>query len=179
MMGGLCQSVISGIVPGNRNADNVDARLEAHKYLVFPSKTIHTDGIKAGILTSFGFGQVGGSAVVIHPRYLFGALPAGVYAKYREVNRARGLLTYKAMSEMMISNNLVKIKEHPPYTGEQEIPVLLNSLARASPDKEGSYSFQGKFPTSISPDTSNSALALQSLTGGNAAGVGVDQGVFE
>lgn len=176
MMAGLCQSVITGIVPGNRNADNVDVRLQAHKHLVFPSKTIHTDGIKAGLMTSFGFGQVGGTCLVIHPRLLFGAMEPSAYAKYRQLNRARGQSTYKTMSEMMISNNLVKIKEHPPYTSEQEIPILLNSLARASPDKEGSYSFIGKLPTSVPISTANTALALQSLTSGKAAGVGVDHG---
>jgi hypothetical protein len=40
------------------------------------------------------------------------------------------------MSEMMTTNTLVKIKEAPPYSIGLETPVLLNSLARASPDKK-------------------------------------------
>jgi fatty acid synthase subunit alpha len=157
------------------STSNVDTRLQAHKYLLFPSKTIHTDGIKAGIMTSFGFGQVGGAAVIVHPRYLWGAVEPSAYARYRELNRGRALASYKSMSEMMIGNNLVKIKENPPYAPELEVPVLLNSRARASPDKTGSYAFN-KPPKTVEVDTANLELASRLLADGNAAGVGVDQG---
>lgn len=49
-MAGLLQSITSGIVPGNRNADNVDALFQQHSLLMFPSKTIQTDGITAGVM---------------------------------------------------------------------------------------------------------------------------------
>ncbi|KAI6129042.1 hypothetical protein EDD16DRAFT_1516096, partial [Pisolithus croceorrhizus] len=82
-MAGLLQTVNTGIIPGNRNSDNVDARFEAHHNLMFPSRSIHTDGIRAGVMSSFGFGQVGGTAVVVHPRYLFAALEPSAYESYR------------------------------------------------------------------------------------------------
>ena len=45
---------------------------------------------------------------------------------------------------MIIKNQPVKIKEHPPYLGDMEGKVLLNSIARATLDPEtGEYSFQG------------------------------------
>jgi hypothetical protein len=31
---------------------NIDARFEAHHYLMFPSRSIHTDGIRAGVMVS-------------------------------------------------------------------------------------------------------------------------------
>lgn len=31
---------------------NVDANFQAHSLLLFPSKTIHTDGIRAGVMVS-------------------------------------------------------------------------------------------------------------------------------
>lgn len=49
-MAGLLQTVITGIIPGNRNSDNVDPRFEAHHNLMFPSRSIHTDGIRAGVM---------------------------------------------------------------------------------------------------------------------------------
>lgn len=49
-MAGLLQSVHSGIVPGNRNNDNVDPKFQKYTYLMFPSKSIHTDGIRAGVM---------------------------------------------------------------------------------------------------------------------------------
>jgi len=49
-MAGLLQTIASGTVPGNRNADNVDALFQQHSLLMFPSKTIQTDGITAGVM---------------------------------------------------------------------------------------------------------------------------------
>lgn len=51
----------------------VDPALREPECLVLPSetKTNHADGLKAGLMPSFGFGQAGGSALVFRPRYLF------------------------------------------------------------------------------------------------------------
>ncbi|XP_006460469.1 hypothetical protein AGABI2DRAFT_178019 [Agaricus bisporus var. bisporus H97] len=86
--------------------------------------------IQAGVMSSFGFGQVGGTALVVHPRYLFGALELNFYEQYKERNRTRALQSYKAMSDMMVKNSLVKIKEYPPFTPENEQEVLMNSMAQ-------------------------------------------------
>ncbi len=88
------------------------------------------------------------------------------------------------MSEMMIKNNLVKIKEKPPYTLELEDKVLTNSLARSSADPQtGSYSFSAKQPTQAPIDDSNLKAVTQLLEAkpaqGDFAGVGVDQGIYK
>src|SRR5450755_3745829 len=49
-MAGLLQSIENGVVPGNRNADNGDALFQQHSLLMFPSKSIQTDGISAGVM---------------------------------------------------------------------------------------------------------------------------------
>jgi fatty acid synthase subunit beta len=87
------------------------------------------------------------------------------------------------MSEMMIKNSLVKIKETPPYSPELEAPVLLNSLARASLDiKTGSYMYKAKLASEIPIDIANVATISDSLTVPSGAsgviGVGVNQGMF-
>ena len=139
---GLLQSLDAGIIPGNRNSHNIDAEFRKLTYLMFPSKSIHTDGIRAGIMSPFGFGQVGGTALVVHPRYLLVALEPVTYEAYKEWNRLRCLQSYKAMSEMMTHDLLVKIKDGPPYTPDVEGKVLLNSLARATPStRTGQYTF--------------------------------------
>lgn len=150
---------------------------------MFPSKTIYTDGIQAGVMSSFGFGQVGGTALVVHPRYLFGALEPSFYEQYKERNRTRALQSYKAMSDMMVKNSLVKIKENPPFTPENEREVLMNSMARVTCDpKTGEYSFKGKLPREAPLDLSNLKLVSDVMTAPSAAtnsniiGVGVDQG---
>lgn len=53
----MTQSILSGLIPGNRNNDNLGPELQAFELLVYPSRSIQTDGIKAGLLKSFGFGQ--------------------------------------------------------------------------------------------------------------------------
>ena len=173
---GLLQSVNTGIVPGNRNNDNVDAEFHKYTYLMFPSKSIHTDGIRAGVMSSFGFGQVGGTALVVHPRYLLAALEPSVYEAYKERNHLRYLQSYKAMSEMMTHNSLVKIKDGPPYTPDIEGKVLLNSLARATlSTRTGQYTF-----TKLVTEQKLALDKVQSISdllsdSGSIAGVGVDQ----
>jgi len=176
-MAGLLQSIATGTVPGNRNADNVDALFQQHPLLMFPSKTIQTDGITAGVMSSFGFGQVGGTALVVHPRYVLAAAPPSVYGSYKIRHKERYFKSYRAMSEMMTTNALVKIKEAPPYPIEIETPVLLNSLARASPDKKtGSYTFKETQPTEVKPNLANVKAIEETLSvSGPTAGVGVDQ----
>jgi len=176
-MMGLLQTVGTGIVPGNRNSDNIDAMFQKHRYLMFPSKSIHTDGIRAGVMSSFGFGQVGGTALVLNPRYLFGALEPSAYAAYQNKIAVRAHQAYKAMSEMMITNSLVKIKDAPPYTPELEVPVLMNSMARAILDtKTGSYSFPAKLAREAPSDKSNTKAVADIISDiGSVSGVGVDQ----
>ena len=180
-LAGLVQSVGSGIVPGNRNADNVDAEFRKHEHLMFPSKTIHCpDGINAGIMSSFGFGQVGGTVLVVNPKYILGAVEPALYEEYKSRSRERALLCYKAMTSMMTTNSLVRIKDGPPYSSELEVPVLLNSLARATLDqKTGSYSFPKKLVTQASYDVSNVTPVVKAFASeGSSIGVGVDHGMF-
>jgi hypothetical protein len=108
------------------------------------------------------------------------ATSPSVYESYRVRHKERYLKSYKAMSEMMTSNTLVKIKEAPPYPIELETPVLLNSLARASPDKKtGSYTFKENQPTEVKPNLANVKAIEETLkVSGSTAGVGVDQGAF-
>lgn len=147
---------------------------------MFPLKSIHTDGIRAGVMVCTiqlkaeirTYRPI--TPVVIcfrssrwhsphHPsRYLFGALELTYYKNYKGRHRLRSLQSYNAMSNMMIKNSLVKIKEHPSYPGDMEGKVLLNLMARAIYDpKTGEYSFKGKLANHVSSDVSNvSSLIL-------------------
>ena len=115
--------------------------------------------------------------MIINARYLLAALEPAVYEAYKVQNRHRQRLCYKAMSEMMINNSLVRVKDAPPYSKELEGPVLLNSLARASYDsKTGSYAFTNKLAIKADLDTSNAQAVSRILSEGSVSGVGVDQG---
>ena len=172
MFNGMIQTINSALVPGNHNADNIAEELRAFPHLFYPSKPIQHVRLECGLLTSFGFGQVGGQAAIVHPRYLYAALEPQQLTAYAERRRKRELGSYTRMSSSLVHNNLVQIKEAPPYSAELEKQVLLNPLARASSSK-GSFAFQGKMPSLIPLDSAN-VSTLKSLfaqTGG-IAGVG-------
>ena len=115
--------------------------------------------------------------MIINARYLLAALEPAMYEAYKDKNRHRQRLCYKAMSEMMTSNNLVKVKDAPPYTKDLEAPVLLNPLARASYNsKTGSYAFTSKLVKQPVVDTANAKAVSEVLSTAPTAGVGVDQG---
>lgn len=136
MMNGALQILNSGIVPGNRNADNVDKLLEQFEYILYPSHSIQTNGIKAVSVTSFGFGQKGAQAIAIHPDYLYAAVDKRTYEKYVEKCSLREKAAYKYFHHGMINNSLFVVKEHAPYADELEQSVYLDPLARVSGDKK-------------------------------------------
>lgn len=136
MMNGCLQVLNTGLVPGNRNADNVDEVMEKFDYIVYPSRSIQTDGIKAFSVTSFGFGQKGAQAIGIHPKYLFATLDEATYRAYCTKVDARQKKAYRFFHNGMINNTLFVAKTHAPYTDEQLSSVLLNPDARVTESKK-------------------------------------------
>ena len=103
MMNGMVQTIQSGLIPGNRNADNISPELRKFEYLVYPSRSIQTDGIKAGLLTSFGFGQVGGQALIVHPSLLLGSLEPAAVQSYKLANLKRRDASYRRFNDVRLS----------------------------------------------------------------------------
>ncbi len=67
---GLCQSLAAGIIPGNRNLENVDPAMRSHSHLAFSDDSLRPGPalpLRAGLLTTLGFGHVSGVALVLHP----------------------------------------------------------------------------------------------------------------
>jgi fatty acid synthase subunit beta len=144
MLNGALQVLETGIIPGNRNADNIAAELREFDYILYPSRSIHTDGVKAGLLKSFGFGQVGGEVLIIHPEYVFATLDEHVYVDYCKRNHARQAKAYRYWHDALTGvKPLVQLKNAPPYSTVQESQVYLNPLARASYNKvQQTWGFQ-------------------------------------
>ncbi|KAJ2381472.1 fatty acid synthase alpha subunit Lsd1, partial [Coemansia sp. RSA 2603] len=131
MLNGILQSLSTGIIPGNRNADNIAPELEKCRHIVYPSRSIQSPGIKAGLLKSFGFGQVGAECLVVHPDYLFATLKQKQLDCYREKVSKRQATTYRYWHNVLADvHPMVQIKDQPPYSAEQEEEVYLNPLAR-------------------------------------------------
>ncbi|KAH6867587.1 hypothetical protein B0T10DRAFT_502320 [Thelonectria olida] len=138
MLNGCLQILSTGLVPGNRNADNIDPAMEEFDHIVYPRHNIQTDGIKAFSLTSFGFGQKGAQAVGVHPKYLFAVLDEHAYAEYCAKATARQRKACRYFHQGFISNSLFAGKTDAPYRDDQLSSVLLNPNARVSEDKVSS-----------------------------------------
>ncbi|RKF59343.1 Fatty acid synthase subunit alpha [Erysiphe neolycopersici] len=183
MMNGCLQVLNTGLVPGNRNADNVDQAMEQFDYIVYPSRSIQTDGIKAFSVTSFGFGQKGAQAIGIHPRYLFATLDEATYMTYCEKVSARQKKAYRYFHNGLINNSLFVAKSHSPYSDEQEGAVYLNPEARVTHNQKTSqFSYATNFDKAIGPrqiQKENTkkiveSLAKGALTTSNRVGVDVE-----
>ncbi|KAK8022507.1 fatty acid synthase alpha subunit FasA [Apiospora rasikravindrae] len=73
---GSLQMLATGLIPGNRNADNIDAELRDRDLLFFPSRTYRLPlggDVKAFSVTSFGFGQKGAQVIGVHAKYVLAA----------------------------------------------------------------------------------------------------------
>nr|WP_238529328.1 type I polyketide synthase [Dietzia alimentaria] len=87
---GLTQMLRSGTLPPNRSLDCVDDVLDHHPHLVWLRETLQLGGampLKAGLLTSLGFGHVSGLIAVTHPEAFHRAVES-TYGE-DEANRIR------------------------------------------------------------------------------------------
>ena len=140
MLNGGLQVLNTGLVPGNRNADNIDEALQ-NDYLVYPSRSIQTTGVKAFSVTSFGFGQKGAQALGVHSRYLFATLDQTTYDAYRVRVEARQRQAQQHFRFGITQNAVFSAKETPPYRSDQEFRVLLDPEARLTENCRGQMDY--------------------------------------
>ncbi|KAI9848833.1 MAG: 3-oxoacyl-[acyl-carrier-protein] synthase [Sclerophora amabilis] len=136
MMNGCLQVLNTGLVPGNRNADNIDENLKKFDYIAFPNRSIQTDGVKAFTVTSFGFGQKGAQAIGVHPKYLFASLDKKTYRAYEIRVQARQKKAYRYFHDSLLTNKMFVAKEKAPYSDEQELAFLLDQNSRLPMDNQ-------------------------------------------
>ena len=150
MFNGCLQVLNSGLVPGNRNADNVDKVMEKFDYIVYPSQSLQTDGIKAFSVTSFGFGQKGAQAIGIHPKYLYAALDQAQFQSYKTRVEARHKKAYRYFHDGLINNTMFRAKDKSPYEDAQQAQIFLNPDARVTKDKKSAtYSYPKNNPKKV------------------------------
>ncbi|KAJ2494344.1 fatty acid synthase alpha subunit Lsd1, partial [Coemansia sp. RSA 2052] len=104
MLNGALQSLRTGLVPGNRNFDNIDADLRQHEFIVYPARPIQAPIIKAALLKSFGFGQVGAELLVVHPDYLLATLPDDQLDEYNARLDRREAQSYRYWQDTFAGN---------------------------------------------------------------------------
>lgn len=181
MFNGCLQVLDTGLVPGNRNADNVDKNLEQFDYIVYPSRSIQTDGVKAFSVTSFGFGQKGAQVIGIHPRYLYATLDQAQFQTYRAKVEGRQKKAYRFFHNGLINNSIFVPKSKAPYDDQLQSQVFLNPDSRVTVDKRTS---ELKYASAAAPvagekkqSEENTRQMVESLAKAHAAEnskVGVD-----
>ena len=130
MLNGCMQMLGSGLVPGNRNADNIDASLNQFDHVVFPSTSIQTDGIAAFSVTSFGFGQKGAQVIGVHPKYLYATVDESTYQSYQSRRQHREKKASQYFQKALITNTMFVAKEQPPLREDPALTALLDRKAR-------------------------------------------------
>ena len=86
-MMGLCQILRDGVIPPNRSLDCVDDELASAAHLVWLRDTLRLGDkfpLKAGLVTSLGFGHVSGLVALVHPQAFLAALDPEQRQDYKE-----------------------------------------------------------------------------------------------
>ncbi|MGB7983251.1 MAG: beta-ketoacyl synthase N-terminal-like domain-containing protein, partial [Candidatus Nanopelagicales bacterium] len=86
---GLCDVFDTGIVPGNRNLVSVDPRVVPAPLVVDHRPLVRHEPVRAGLVTSLGFGHVSAVVALAHPDVFVGAVPADQRADYLARAHAR------------------------------------------------------------------------------------------
>ncbi|MFV0318044.1 MAG: beta-ketoacyl synthase N-terminal-like domain-containing protein, partial [Microthrixaceae bacterium] len=82
---GLCDMFDTAAVPGNPNLVTVDPEVVAGDSLVVDDRTLHLgEPLRAGLLSSLGFGHVSAVVLLAHPAYFLGAVPPAERDGYLE-----------------------------------------------------------------------------------------------
>ncbi|KAL3446708.1 hypothetical protein BJX65DRAFT_318453 [Aspergillus insuetus] len=181
-LNGCLQMLQEGIVPGNRNADNIDGQLRYFDHLVYPMESIKVSEVKATLLTSFGFGQKGALTITVSPKYLFAALSAIEYQSYRERVTKRQRTAIPHFISRLIKNDMVRVKTRPPWNDAEAMRDFLLDPTSRVVDGEIAHAAQAKYtrPHHLSDGNPPMAVVVQdilksfSLSPTPATAVGVD-----
>lgn len=133
---GLCQVLRDGVLPPNRSLDCVDPELAKHPHLVWPRRPLRTGPLRAGLVTSLGFGHVAGLLAIAHPEVFVQSLAADEREAYLEAARRREVEGAMTTTRVMLGEpGFVKTTDRRLGTEnrkELEAGLLLDPDARLS-----------------------------------------------
>ncbi|HUS22744.1 MAG TPA: fatty acid synthase subunit beta domain-containing protein [Aeromicrobium sp.] len=140
---GLCQTLVDGVVPPNRSLDCVDEALARHRRLVWLREPLATGPLKAGLVTSLGFGHVAGLIALLHPEAFLATLDASEREAYEAAARQRRVDGQLRIARVMLGEDgYVKPRGRrlgsAPSGGasaDLEAAVLLDAEARLGEDE--------------------------------------------
>ncbi len=142
-MMGLCQILRDGVIPPNRSLDCVDDELDGAAHLVWVRDTLRLGEqfpLKAGLVTSLGFGHVSGLVALVHPQAFLAALSPQERDDYKKRADARVLAGQRRLAAAIAGGR--PLYEKPAdrrFSAEapekrQEAEMLLDPNARLGDD---------------------------------------------
>lgn len=143
-MMGLCQILRDGVIPPNRSLDCVDDELAGSAHFVWVRETLRLGDkfpLKAGLLTSLGFGHVSGLVALVHPQAFIAALDPEQREDYQRRAEARLLAGQRRLVSAIAGGPPMyqrppdrRFDQHAPEK-RQEAAMLLNPAARLGDDE--------------------------------------------
>lgn len=143
-MMGLCQMLRDGVIPPNRSLDCVDEELAGSAHFVWVRETLRLGEkfpLKAGMLTSLGFGHVSGLVALVHPQAFIAALDPDQRADYQRRAEARLLAGQRRLVSAIAGGPPMYQRppdrrfDHDAPEKRQEAAMLLNPAARLGEDE--------------------------------------------
>ncbi|OBH11420.1 type I polyketide synthase [Mycobacterium sp. E1747] len=138
-MMGLCQMLRDGVIPPNRSLDCVDDELASSAHFVWVRETLRLAEkfpLKAGLLTSLGFGHVSGLVALVHPQAFIASLDADQRADYQRRAEARLLAGQRRLASAiaggapMYERPADRRFSHDAPEKRQEAAMLLDPASR-------------------------------------------------
>ena len=136
---GLTQVLASGVLPPNRSLDCVDDVLAEHEHLVWLREPLEGAPLKAGLVTSLGFGHVAGLIALAHPQAFVQALPEDRREAYVAQARERRVAGRMRVAQVMVGSAAAYERPQGRRLGTEgvrgrEASVLLDPQARLGED---------------------------------------------
>ncbi|WP_367898336.1 fatty acid synthase subunit beta domain-containing protein [Leptospira sp. WS58.C1] len=131
---GILQTLENGIVTGNRNLEEVDPDMNDYPFVTFTDESIPfgKHNIRAGILTTLGFGHVGALCLFVHSDYFLAALTPEQRETYLELRKKREIRYRNRYHEIRMGIGKPLYERHTKsYFQEDEIGLLLNAEYRS------------------------------------------------
>ena len=143
---GLCQVLRDGVIPPNRSLDCVDDELAASSHFVWVRQTLRLGDrvpLKAGLVTSLGFGHVSGLVALVHPQAFLATLDDDQRRDYQRRAQARVLAGQRRLASAIAGGRPLYERpgdrrfDHDAPEKPQEAAMLLDPASRLGGD--GAY----------------------------------------
>ena len=86
---GLAQTLTEGVIPGNRNLTCLDPAMRRAPALLHTDAPLRPGPLRAGLVTSLGFGHVSSLVLLLHPEAFAASLTDAQAAAWRKASAAR------------------------------------------------------------------------------------------